>query len=341
MKPAISFLEIPNFYLCMMQNDIHNRLEHLNIQKLEEQLRVLQNCRICPRNCGADRFSSKPGYCKSDASYYISSICIHKGEEPAISGIHGICNIFFGHCNLQCLYCQNHQISFNKNKLAANHLSLKQVLKEVVRCLEDGCEGVGFVSPSHFVPQVKVIINALHELGLHPTIVYNTNGYDTVETLKEIEPLVDVYLPDFKYIDPKLSKKYSDVKDYPEIAKKALCEIYRQKGSTLLTKENGLAERGIIIRHLVLPGHIENSFGVLRFIAEEISTSIHISVMSQYYPTKFVKQFSPLNRTLYVEEYQKVVCEFHRLGFRKGWIQDLESHENYQPDFDKEHPFEN
>ncbi len=224
--------------------------------------------------------------------------------------------------------------------LAANHFNLKQVLSEIVRYLDAGCEALGFVSPSHFVPQVMVIINGLHELGLYPTIVYNTNGYDKVETLYEIENLVDVFLPDFKYIDPDLSRRYSDAKDYPEIAKNALREMYRQKGSTLFLSENGVAERGIIIRHLVLPGHVENSLGVLQFIAEEISTSIHISLMSQYYPTAFVRNISPLNRTLYQEEYQSVVDEFHRLGFRKGWVQDLESHENYQPDFEKEHPFE-
>ena len=333
-------LQNQNPYLCSMQNDIYARIEKLNILKLEEPLQTLQNCRICPRNCGANRFSSKLGYCKSDASWFISSICVHRGEEPAISGIHGICNVFFGHCNLQCLYCQNHQISFNNDMLAANHLTLKQVLTEIVKCLDAGCEAVGFVSPSHFVPHFKVIVNALHELGFYPTIVYNTNGYDTVETLSEIENRVDVYLPDFKYIDPELAKKYSDARDYPEVAKKALREMYRQKGSTLFLDEKGVAESGIIIRHLVLPGHVENSIGVLRFIAEEISTSVHISLMSQYNPTAIVRDIPPLNRTLYHEEYQTVVDEFHSLGFRKGWVQDLESHENYQPDFDKEHPFE-
>jgi len=328
------------FYFCGMQNDIYSRIDLLNTDILEEPLKVLQDCRICPRNCGADRFSAKLGYCRSNASFFVSSICVHKGEEPAISGSKGICNVFFGHCNLQCLYCQNHQISFNRNKLAANRFSLKQVLTEIIRCLEEGCKGVGFVSPSHFVPQFKVIVNSLHELGLQPTIVYNTNGYDTVETLRETEPLVDVYLPDFKYIDPGLSKKYSDTKSYPGIAKNALLEMYRQKGSSLFLDENGVAERGIIIRHLVLPGHIENSLGVLRFIAEEISTSVHISLMSQYFPTAFVKNIPSLNRTLYTEEYRKVVDEFHRLGFRKGWIQALESHENDQPDFRMPHPCE-
>nr|NQU90383.1 radical SAM protein [Bacteroidota bacterium] len=210
----------------------------------------------------------------------------------------------------------------------------------IVRCLDAGCTGVGFVSPSHFVPQFMVIVEALHALDLHPTIVYNTNGYDTVETLKQIEPLVDVYLPDFKYSDPELSRKYSDAKDYPRIARQALKEMYRQKGSSLITDVGGIARNGILIRHLVLPGHAENSIGVLGFIAEGISTSINISLMSQYHPTNNVKYLSPLNRTLNKEEYEKVVDAFYDLGFRNGWIQDMESSENFRPDFDKGHPFE-
>lgn len=321
-------------------NELQNKIHYLPIYKLEAPLRKLENCRICPRNCSANRFSEKLGYCKSDASYYISSICVHRGEEPPISGKNGICNVFFGHCNLQCKYCQNHQISFNQNHLAASGLSLKEVLTQIVSCLAEGCHAVGFVSPSHFVPQCEVIVNALHFLGLHPVIVYNSNGYDKVETLREIEPWVDVYLPDFKYIDPALSKKYSDAPKYPEVAKNALSEMYRQKGSTLIINDSGVAERGILIRHLVLPGHVENSIGVLQFIAEEISNSLHISLMSQYHPTVFVKKISPVNRTLFKDEYETVVEAFYRLGFRKGWVQDLDSYENYRPDFNKEHPFE-
>lgn len=317
-----------------------NKINSLNVSAQELPLRELEHCTTCPRNCGANRFSNKLGYCKSDASYFISSICIHRGEEPPISGPNGICNIFFGHCNLQCTYCQNYQISDNENPLAARRFTLKEVLTQIVSCLDAGCEAVGFVSPSHFIPQFKIIVNALHELGLHPVIVFNTNGYDKVETLKEIEPLVDVYLPDFKYTDPTISQKYSDAKDYSEVAKKAFSEMYRQKGSSLITRENGIAERGILIRHLVLPGHAQNSIDVLRFLAEEISTSIHISLMSQYHPTFNVNNYPPLNRILYQDEYKKVVDAFYDLGFYNGWIQDLESYENYRPDFKKRHPFE-
>ncbi len=323
-----------------MDTKLKKHLDALDLADYDHMLKPLANCSLCPRNCAANRFGDKLGYCKSDTSFYISSICIHRGEEPPISGPNGICNIFFGHCNLQCVYCQNHQISDNTDKFAARAWDLKSILQEIIRCLDAGCKGVGFVSPTHFVPQFKVIVSALHDLGLHPTIVFNTNGYDAVKTLKGIEELVDVWLPDFKYMDSALSAKYSDAKNYPEIAAKALREMYRQKGSSLITDDDGAAERGILIRHLVLPGHVQNSIDVLRFIAEEISTSIHISLMSQYHPTFSVNDKPPLNRPLYQEEYFRVVDEFYRLGFRNGFIQDLDSYESYRPDFDQKHPFE-
>lgn len=323
-----------------MAKDRINNLAAINPDDYVHLLESLRRCNICPRKCGANRFSDKLGYCKSDTSFYISSICVHRGEEPPISGSHGICNVFFGHCNLQCIYCQNHQISDNAEYDAARRWSLKDVLVKIIRCLDSGCKALGFVSPSHFVPQMKIIISSLRDLGYHPTIVYNTNAYDNVETLKEIEPLVDVYLPDFKYCDPQLGKDFSDASNYPEIAKAALKEMYRQKGSSFITDEENLAKRGILIRHLVLPGYVENSLDVLRFIADEISTSIHISLMSQYHPAFLAIDLPPLNRSLHKEEYFKVIDEFHHLGFRKGYIQELESYENYRPDFDKDNPFE-
>lgn len=323
-----------------MDKGTQKRLNTLNPADYDHLLLPLEDCRLCPRNCDVNRFLGKLGYCKSDAYFYISSVCIHRGEEPPISGSSGICNIFFGHCNLQCIYCQNHQISDNTEPFAAKRWSLRDVLAEIIHCLDAGCKGVGFVSPSHFVPQFRVIVNALRDLGLNPPIVYNTNGYDSVETLKSIEDLVDIWLPDLKYMDKNLAKKYSDAADYPEVAVRALKEMYRQKGSSLITDERGVAEQGILIRHLVLPGHVQNSINVLRFIADEISTSIHISLMSQYHPTFAVNDEPPLNRTLYRDEYFRVVDEFYRLGFRNGFIQDLESYESYRPDFDREHPFE-
>jgi putative pyruvate formate lyase activating enzyme len=185
-----------------------------------------------------------------------------------------------------------------------------------------------------------MIVAALKDLGRNPIIVYNTNAYDRVETLRSLENIVDVYLPDFKYMDAALARRYSKAADYPQVAALALREMYRQKGSTLITDEAGVAMGGILVRHLVLPGQIENSVAVLRFLAEEISTSIHISLMSQYAPTQAVQHYAGLNRGITQQEYRQVLDTFDALGFRNGFIQELESTDNYNPDFDREHPFE-
>ncbi len=314
-------------------------------------LEELKNCALCPRNCHADRFSGSKGVCKSDASFNIASICIHRGEEPAICGTTGICNIFFAGCNLQCIYCQNHQISrtihhavtprlHDRPTFHLYRIELSDVITQITTILDQGVNRVGFVSPSHFIPQMKVIINIIHSLGYKPVWVYNTNGYDKAETLRTLEGMIDIYLPDFKYIDTELSGQYSGARDYPEYAAKALKEMYRQKGNSLITDENNVAESGIIIRHLVLPGHVENSLGVLRFLAEEISPRIHVSLMAQYYPTNLVKNHVNLGRVVSNFEYQQVTDEMEKLGMFNGWIQEFESSEFYRPDFNNLHPFE-
>ena len=320
--------------------DLNEKLGKLNLTELLIPLEELHACRICPRNCNADRFSRKLGYCKADASFSISSIFAHQGEEPAISGDKGICNIFFTNCNLQCIYCQNHQISCNSLDYSVNKMKLEEVLNQIVSILTKGINHVGFVSPSHYIPQVKVIVNSLRALGLNPVFVYNSNGYDTMESIRSLEPFIDVYLPDYKYADAEMGRKYSDVKDYPSVALSALKEMYRQKGSLLPLNDEGYATRGLIIRHLVLPGHPQNSINVLRNIASELSNELHISLMAQYYPTYQVKDHEILGRTLKFREYQKVVDELEYLGFENGWVQELSSHESYRPDFEAEKPFE-
>lgn len=320
--------------------DIEEKIYNLDLKNLNIHLEELRACNICPRNCNANRYSGKLGYCKADASYSISSICIHRGEEPAISGDRGICNIFFTNCNLQCIYCQNYQISCNNLDFRAQRMQLEEVLRQILAILSQGINHVGFVSPSHFVPQVKVIINALRSIGLSPVFVYNSNGYDKPETIRELENYVDVYLPDFKYSDNELGKKYSDVKDYPEVALAAIREMMRQKGRELILDNRGYAVKGVIIRHLVLPSHPENSIDVLRTIAGELSNELHISLMSQFYPTYKVTRHEFLGRTLKSREYDMVVRELEYLGFENGWVQELSSSQNYRPDFKEEHPFE-
>jgi putative pyruvate formate lyase activating enzyme len=305
-----------------------------------ELLRELHDCAICPRNCHADRFSGTRGYCSTGASFSISSVCIHRGEEPAISGPDGICNVFFTGCNLQCIYCQNWQISDKHFAGKIKGQSLGLVLDQIIPILDKGIGWLGFVSPSHQIPQMKLIISELHKQGYNPKIVFNTNGYDKAETIRSLEEIVDVYLPDFKYRDGNLSAEYSDASDYPGIASAAIREMYRQKGSALHLDEHGRAVSGIIIRHLVLPGHVENSLEVLRHIAQEISPKLHISLMSQYFPTPRVSCHPKLNRTLSPTDYRQVTEEMEKLGMHNGWIQEMESTSHYKPDFDRIHPFE-
>lgn len=254
-------------------------------------------------------------------------------------GNHGICNVFFGHCNLQCIYCQNYQISQN-GKTIYHFGTLDEITEAIITCLDKGCSSVGFVSASHMIPQMIMIINSLHRWQRYPTIIYNSNGYDKVESLQRLEGIVDIYLPDFKYSDDTLGKQFSDVRDYRQIAIAALKEMYRQMGSRLITDENDVAVRGMIIRHLVLPGQVENSIGVLRIIESEISSKITLSLMSQYYPVADAIGHKTLGRELNKEEYDRVCREMEELGFVNGWIQDMESHQEYRPDFCSDHPFE-
>ena len=297
-------------------------------------------CYVCPRNCKTNRETSDLGYCRTDAKYYVANVLIHKGEEPPISGERGICNVFFAHCNLQCVYCQNYQIS--RNSIPAKNFLIgeDELIKSITDILDKGIDSLGFVSPSHFVPQVIQIIKKLNEKGYFPIIIYNSNGYDSIESLRQLESYVDVYLPDFKYAFSEIAKKYSKAADYPDVAFAAIKEMYRQKGSHLFLNSKGYAESGIIIRHLILPNNVENSIEVLRFIANEISSDIHISLMSQYYPTFKAFDYPEISRTLSKKEYDTVKKEAEKLGLANGWFQEMESNEYYKPDFDNVKPFE-
>ena len=309
-------------------------------QTLLEPLEVLKSCTQCPRQCKADRTSDRLGYCNSGLEFAIGSICAHRGEEPVISGRNGICNIFFMHCNMQCVYCQNWQISRTTTSLETVKLELTEVIAQIERQLEGGCKAVGFVSPSHYIPQVRVIINALKLRGRNPVFVFNTSSYDRVETIRSFEESIQVYLPDLKYMDNRLAKAYSDTPDYVEHATAAIKEMFRQKGSNIYVDDDGSIEIGLIIRHLVIPGQMENSKAVLRFIAEELSPKVHVSLMSQYHPIPATASHPRLGRTLQQDEYEQVLDEFDRLGFHRGWVQELDSPLNYRPDFTFDHPFE-
>jgi len=301
---------------------------------------IKHHCHVCPHQCGVIRSEQRTGYCRSGDLCSIASICRHQGEEPVISGQRGICNVFFTHCNMQCTYCQNFEISRNTENVPSREMTVEEVADEILHVLPDCENRVGFVSASHFAPQVIEIIDRIRSLDANPVFVYNSNGYDSPATLRLLEGKIDVYLPDFKYSNAALGRQLSGVDNYPAIALAAIKEMYWQKGSTLLMNEvSGLAESGLIIRHLVLPGLVEQSMDVLRMIAGELSLAIHISLMSQYYPPFEITGFPNLNRTVDSNEYERVVNEFHRLGFYRGWLQDMESHKNYRPQFAEKKPF--
>lgn len=290
----------------------------------------LARCTLCPRSCAVDRRTAAAGFCRTPADRpRIASICRHTGEEPVLGGPAGVCNVFFGHCNLQCVYCQNAPIS--RNDSMANVFDLDAAVTACRRVLADGARALGFVSPSHQIPQMVAIIDALRAEGLAVPVIYNSSAYDSAATLRLLENHVDIWLPDFKYADAGLAARLSGAPDYPLAALRALREMFRQKGSTLDLDEDGLATSGLVIRHLVLPGHVQNSLDCLRIIAEELSPRVHVSLMAQYHPMPGLPP--PFDRTLTGEEYAAVTDEFCRLGFTRGWVQELDSHAEHLPDF--------
>jgi putative pyruvate formate lyase activating enzyme len=258
---------------------------------------------------------------------------------------------------MQCIYCQNYQISRNRGPVIEHRLELRDVVERVERAVEDGVRTVGFVSPSHCIPQMKAIMRALVSRGTRPTFVMNTNAYDRVATIESLEGVMDVYLPDLRYLDAELAREYSDAPDYPAVATKAIKEMFRQKGAEIVVGEDGCIRSGLIIRHLVLPNRVEHSKRCLRWIAGELSPSVHVSLMAQYSPTPPVADHPSLGRRLRPEEYEEVVEELERLGIARGWTQELTSPPSaspggtspdgigsstytYAPDFARAHPFE-
>lgn len=305
-------------------------------------LMQLSDCTCCPRDCHADRLSGELGYCNTGAGFSIGAICAHRGEEPPVMGAHGICNIFFSRCNMACRYCQNWQISRSRGAIINHQFELCDLMAQIDKIIAGGVRTIGFVSPSHVIPQVEVIIRAVrsHYGNDCPAFVFNTSSYDKLETIRRLDGMIDLWLPDLKYLNESVGLHISDTPNYPAIATTAIKEMFRQKGASLLMGEDGYAVSGLIIRHLVLPGHVENSKAVLRWISQELSHTVHISLMSQYHPTARVKDHPDLGRTLHPEEYAEVVDYFHELGFYRGWFQDLTSPSNYRPDFEYDHPFE-
>ncbi len=296
-------------------------------------------CNLCPRHCGVDR-TIQHGFCGAPAEPAVATVTIHKGEEPPLAAGNGIVNIFFAHCNLQCIYCQNHDISSaTVDPSFVHYSSVDSLADRVCQLLPQSNGLMGFVTAAHYAHLIAPLVDAVHKRGFYPTVVYNSSGYESIDTLRALEGIVDIYLPDIKYFDADLAQRYSHAADYPLVATQAILEMQRQVGSSLKMDDNGVAFRGLIIRHLVLPGQTANTLQCLEWLADHFfATKLHVSLMAQYYPP-MPGLPAPIDRTLTAAEYDLAVQHFQQLGFN-GWLQTPDANTNYRPDFsDPDTPF--
>lgn len=283
-------------------------------------------CNACPRGCNVDREVSL-GYCKSPEKFKLARASLHYWEEPCISGKNGSGAIFFSGCNLGCVFCQNYEISHGCKGVEVSDDKLIDIMKRLV---DEGANNINFVNPTHYSLQ---LLRVLEKYKPPVPIVYNTSGYDSVETLKMLDGAVDIYLPDFKYIRPEKVLKYSKAEDYPQVAEEALAEMKRQVGEDVFD-ENGIMQRGMIIRHLVLPSNTNSSISALDYLAENFGDT-YISVMAQYVPCGDLTEYKEINRPLTQREYDKVVNHIFDLGLQKIFVQELEAaSDEFIPDFD-------
>ncbi len=298
----------------------------------------LAHCECCPRKCGVNRLEGRTGFCRIGAEAQISYAGLHCGEEPPISGTRGSGTIFFAGCNLRCVFCQNHQISqdFQPNQMQT--LTTDDLAAEMLRLADAGAHNINLVSPSHVVFQAADAIVAARSRGLAIPIVYNSNGYDSVDALRQMRGLIDIYLPDIKYLSNDLARRYSAANDYADVIPGVLREMLDQAGH-LEMDDNGIARRGLLVRHLVLPGCVDNSLACLAFLAK-LSPAIHVSIMSQYSPQYRAAQYPEINRSLTFREYDEVTDYAVELGLENAFIQELDSRRRYLPDFDLDRPFE-
>ncbi len=290
----------------------------------------MSDCALCPRRCHVDR-NSQHGYCGASGKISVNLHQPHYGEEPVISGTRGSGTIFFAHCNMRCVFCQNHSISVGGHGEEMNPDKLAQLMCELQ---ERGTHNVNLVTPTHYTPQLREAIMIAKKAGLRIPVVWNSNAYENPETLKTLEGLVDIYLPDFKYSDPKMSLRYSDASGYPRWAKSAIMEMFRQVGHLNVNYE-GLAVRGLLIRLLILPGDINGIKNILDWILTELGDQTHISLMGQYYPTHRSCDFSEINRPLTEQEYDFALLHLEKLGFENGFIQEVGSSADQTPAFRK------
>ena len=294
-------------------------------------IKQLDKCEICPRKCKVNRNNNQIGWCKSTDRVKIGLYSTHYFEEPCISGDKGSGTVFFSNCTMNCIFCQNYEISqLGKGK----EISIEELANIFIKQQEKGVHNINLVTPTSYVYQIIEAIKIAKAKGLNIPIVYNTNGYENIETIKALNGYVDVYLPDLKYAEEKLATEYSGAKNYFEVATNAIKEMIKQVGNIKLN-EDGIIQKGVIIRHLVLPNHIENSKKVLLWIKQNLPNDIYVSIMAQYFPTYKAKENQKLNRKLTKKEWKQIEKYVEEIDIENGFIQELGDHEEeYVPKWD-------
>jgi putative pyruvate formate lyase activating enzyme len=287
--------------------------------RLKERIRflneILSECLLCPRHCGVNRTEGELGYCRAGSDLMISSVFPHFGEEAPLVGYRGSGTIFLTHCNLRCLFCQNYDIShLGKGEKA----SLSQLASYMIRLQDMGCHNINFVTPTHYVPQIVASLPEAIELGLRIPLVYNCSGYESLTVTKLLDGIIDIYMPDAKYAGEEPAKKFSNAPDYPDVLKEVLKEMHRQVGD-LQMDENGIAQRGLLIRHLVMPGNLGGTEDLMQFIAKEISQDSYVNVMQQYRPEYRSRDYPELSRRITYGEYLEAVKVARRFGLHRGF----------------------
>lgn len=291
----------------------------------------LEKCTICPHKCGVNRLAGQKGRCRCDGNVRIALASVHNYEEPCISGKNGSGTVFFSNCNLNCIYCQNYEIS---QEGKGKNVTVEHLAEIFIKQQNKGVNNINLVTPTMYVPQIIEAIKIAKANGLSIPIVYNSNGYENIETIKMLEGYIDVYLPDLKYYSDELAKKYSKIDNYFSIATAAIKEMQRQVGNPVFD-ENGIIKRGVIIRHLILPNHIQNTKNILKYIKENFDNETYISVMAQYFPTYKAKEDKLLNRKISNKEYREIENYLYILDLKNGYMQELGEHEEeYVPKFD-------
>lgn len=291
-------------------------------------LRKLANpCMLCMRKCSLDRFKGEKGFCRSGSKVAVYSYSPHHGEEPPLSGMKGSGTVFFTHCNMKCVYCQNYRFSQEEKSYKETETDeLAGIMLELQRL---GCHNINFVSPTHYAYRIVEALEIAIKKSLNIPIVYNTGGYDNVELIKLLDGIVDIYLPDMRYAEDKMAKEFSSAPDYAENNRAAIKEMFRQRG-VLRTDKYGIAKKGVIVRLLILPGNISGTIDTLRFLRKSVSKDIYLSVMSQYHPAYMAGDYPPLARRINEKEYSAVIEEVEKLDFTNGWIQGfLTDHERF------------